>query len=291
MPDSPAPSLPIVLGNPYAHVQADVQKSSTARAGECWTVRMRGTEDEVRAAEGEYRPGATTYPYECAAWFGDAEVRVDSADMTGSEGGMADLVVRYVRRNAKEGDVSPDGVIARDVQFQSYERQETLEHFLARAEGSDLDLALLDAWREEPDPALKAAFKVNLGGEEPEELKTWTLKAAQRLAIGVEYVSMQQAQVVVEELRATRPEGIDIRTNVIVGRELPANHRPDYGATGGAYHWMRKFTVVETPAPCRWLVRTVYLGLPEKFMPPEPKPDDWGTYAFDGLLYKQEGQG
>ena len=293
MPDDPAPSaptLPIVLGTPAAHVQADVKKSSSARGGECWTVRLRGTEAEVRAAEREYRPGATNYPHECADWFGDAEVRVDTADMDGAEGGMAELVVRYVRRNAKEGDVSPDGLLSRDVQFQPYERQETLEHFLARKPGSDLDLALLDAWRDEPDPALKAAFKVDLGESEPEELDGWTLKAAQRLALGIEYVSMQQAQVVVEELYATRPESVDLTPNVIVGRDLPEKHAPDFGATGGAYHWMRKSAVVETPAPCRWLVRTVYLGVSADFMP-SPAPDDWETYAFDGLLYKTEGQG
>ena len=289
MPDGIPNDLPRVLGTPAAHVQADVRKSSSARGGECWTVRLRGTEAEVRAEEELYRPGATTYPDECADFFGDAEVRVDTADMQGAEGGMAELVLQYVRRNAKEGDVSPDGVLSRDVQFQAYERQETLEHFLARAEGSDLDLALLDAWREEPDPALKAAFKVDLGESDPEELDGWTLKAAQRLALGIEYVSMQQAQVVVEELRATRPEGVDLRPNIIVGRNLPDNHTPDFGADGtGAYHWMRKCVVVETPAPCRWLVRTVYLGVPAEFMPPDP-PDDWGEWAFDRLLYKTEG--
>lgn len=289
MPDAIPSDLPRVLGTRAAHVQADVSKSSSARGGECWTVRLRGTEAEVRAEEETYRPGATGYPGECADYFGDAEVRVDSADMQGAEGGLAELVLRYVRRNAKEGDVSPGGVLSRDVQFQAYERQETLEHFLARAEGSDLDLALLDAWREEPDPALKAAFKVDTGGGEPEALDGWTLKAAQRLALGIEYVSMQQAQVVVEELRATRPEGVDLTPNVIIGQSLPENHRPDFGAGGGEYHWMRKCTVVETPAPCRWLVRTVYLGVPAKFMPPDPKPDDWGDWAFDGLLYRTEG--
>ena len=293
MPDDEAtpaaPSLPIVLGTPAALVQADVSKSSSVRAGECWTVRIRGTAAEVREAEREYRPGATTYPHDCADWFGDAGVRVDTADMTGAEGGMAELVVRYVRRNAKEGDVSPDGVIARDVQFQTYERQETLEHFLARTWTVTLDLALLDAWRDEPDPALKAAFKVNTGGAAPEELSDMTLRAAQRIALGIEYVSMQQAQIVVEELRATRPEGVDLTPNVIVGYSLPENHRPDFGAgPTGNYHWMRKFVVVETPAPCRWLVRTVYIGVPEEFMPPDPKPDDWGDWAFDGLLYKTE---
>ena len=52
----------IVLGTPGWHVQADVAKSSSARGGDCWTVRLAGTRAEIVALERRFFPGVTTYP-------------------------------------------------------------------------------------------------------------------------------------------------------------------------------------------------------------------------------------
>lgn len=285
MPD-PA-TLPVVLGQPAWHVQSDVRKTASARGGDAWLVRLRGTRAEILQVEKRLYPGCTYIPGDAADWIGDAPVRLDDSDLQGADGGFAELTLRYVRRNAREADVGGrDGLVSRDVQYQPCERQETLEHFLAR-KGS-LDLALLDAWRNEPDPAAKAAFRVSgADGGAPAELSGLTLKAAQRLALGIEYVPAEQDQVVVEEVYRLRPEGVDLTPNVVLRSGLPEKHRPDFGAAGGSRHWMRKSVTVESPGPSRWLVRTVYLGLPAAFKP-SPAPDDWGESAFDGLLYESE---
>ena len=102
----------VVLGTPADHVQEDARKISSVRGGDCWIVRIFGTRAEVLAREARVRPGVTTYPQAAADVFGDADVRLDSTELSGAEGGMAELVLRYVRRNAKEGDVSPSGLLS-----------------------------------------------------------------------------------------------------------------------------------------------------------------------------------
>ena len=253
------------------------------------------------ASDDSLKPGSISLPSSCGVSLGGGErIILETVELSGEEGGAAALSAEYRARNAREtdGDVA-DGLQSRRVAMEWVERQETIEHYVARVKGDDAGVfngALFALWLQEADPAAKAAYKVTRGdgdlvslGNESEEGE-WkgsasTLGAAQRFAMGVQYASRHMLQVTAEETWR-RPPDVDTRCNVVLADGIPPNHRPEGTLQNfsGRFAWMR---ASDGAAPIDAKLhrrRVVYLGVPESMKPADP-PELWGDGPVDALLY------
>ena len=153
--------------------------------------------------DSDLAPGATGLPASCGFTLGGgAKIILETAELSGEEGGAATLRAEYRERNDRETDEDvAAGLQSRRVGMAWVERQETIEHYVARINTSasgKFNGALFALWLQEPDPAAKAAYSVTraegdivpLGNTT--ETGEWkgsasTLGAAQRFAMGVQY--------------------------------------------------------------------------------------------------------
>lgn len=257
--------------------------------------------------DSDLAPGATGLPASCGFTLGGGtKIILETAELSGEEGDTATLRAEYRERNDRETDEDvAAGLQSRRVGMAWVERQETIEHYVARvktAESGVFNGALFALWLQEGDPAAKAAYKVTRGdgdlvalGNTSEEGE-WkgsksTLGAAQRFAMGVQYASRHMLQVVVEETWRV-PPAVDARCNVVLPYGIPENHRPlgTLAHFSGRFTWMR---VSDGAVPVEGNLHrrtVVYLGVPEDMKPADP-PVLWGDGPVDELLYKrQEGE-
>lgn len=257
--------------------------------------------------ESGLKPGATALPASCGVSLGGLKIILENSDLAGEEGGMATLRAEFRERNERETDSDvAAGLQSRRVGMSWVERQETIEHYVARidtAASGKFNGALFALWLQEPDPEAKAAFKVTRGdgtqvslGNTTETDDAWkgsasTLGAAQRFAMGVQYASRHMLQVTAEETWRT-PPAVDALCNVVLPDGIPPEHRPlgTLAHFSGRFTWMR---VSDGAVPAEGKLHrrtTVYLGVPADMKPADP-PALWGDGPVDELLYKtQEGE-
>lgn len=237
-------------------------------------------------------PASLPAGFPCA-YFGDGD-KIVLADLTvrGDNGSMATLTAVYRRRNDRETDADVAlGLRSRTVSARWVERQEMIEHYaarLARSRGFEFDAELFALWLDEPDPALKKAYKVAVGDEEV-ELEGGTKAVAQRYAMGIQYAAMRMMQVEVAETWTKPPTITSSNANAVLAGGIPANHRPLFNTTGNsgiAMTWMQLADGVQHHAD-GFARSVVYLGVPQTMMP-NPAPDLWGDTPIDALLHPTE---
>ncbi len=285
---------------------------STTAAGPRIRLEWHGSADkllELQQSDPALQPGSIALPSSCGiSSAGSEKIILESTDLSGEEGATATLVAEYRKRNKRETDEDvAAGLQSRDIGARWIERQELLEHFLARrqtkGDEGTFNGALFALWLQEADPSAKIAFRVTRGMDDAVDLDNsdegfgWagsplTKAAAQRFAMGIQYASQRMMQVEVNETWREPPE-IDAKCNVIVQGWIPEKHRPLYKVAhfDGKMTWMRAADGA-TPIRGSLFRRTVvYLGVPNSMRPADP-PLLWGDGPIDHLLYEtvdQEG--
>lgn len=279
---------------------------STTAAGPRLRLEWHGSADkllELQQSDPALQPGSIALPSSCGiSSAGSEKIILESTDLSGEEGATATLVAEYRKRNKRETDEDvAAGLQSRDIGARWIERQELLEHFLARRKTSGDEVAfngaLFALWLQEADPSAKIAFGVTRGPDDivsldnTTESGNWTgsqltKAAAQRFAMGVQYASKRMMQVEVKETWREPPE-IDAKCNVILQGGIPEKHRPLYKIVhfDGKMSWMRAADGA-TPIQGSLFRRTVvYLGVPNSMRPADP-PLLWGQGPIDELLYE-----
>ena len=251
----------------------------------------------------DLQPGAIALPAGCGVRPPARRIILDEVEIDGEEGGVATLRATYRFRNARETDEDvADGLHRRTVSGRWVERQETIEHWAARAATGEnpFNGTLFALWLQEADPAAKAALSVTRGeddlvalGNTDETDRDWrgsdlTKAVAQRYALGVQYAAMSMFQVEVSENWRTPPTMCG-RCNVRLPRGIPANHRPLFRMEGvdGKFSWMRSADIVVQRGAESFDRTVVYLGIPNAMIP-APVPDGWGDGPIDEMLYPPE---
>lgn len=251
----------------------------------------------------DLKPGAIALPAGCGVRPPSRKIILDAVEIDGEEGGVATLRATYRFRNAREtdGDVA-DGLHRRTVSGRWVERQETIEHWAARAatDENPFNGTLFALWLQEADPAAKVALSVTRGegdlvalGNGDETDDAWrgsdlTKGVAQRYALGVQYAAMSMFQVEVSENWRTPPTMCG-RCNVRLPRGIPAEHRPLFRMDGvdGKFSWMRAADAVTQRGAESFDRAVVYLGIPNA-MRPNPVPEGWGEGPIDEALYPDD---
>ena len=150
-------------------LQPSFRVSNTA-AGIRVSIEWAGAVDsllELMDSERGLQPGATSLPASCGVSLGGRRIILETAEISGEEGGTAAIRAEYRERNERETDDDvADGLQSRRVGMRWVERQETLEHYVARVktdESGTFNGALFALWLQEPDPEAKAAFWMAAG--------------------------------------------------------------------------------------------------------------------------------
>ncbi|MBR1608879.1 MAG: hypothetical protein IJ678_04605 [Kiritimatiellae bacterium] len=234
-------------GDKAAQLQSSWRVVASA-AGERLVLEWEGRESAVLslAARADTRLGATSLPASCGlAAESKNGLLLDTRDLQGEEGARARLHLEYRERNARETDADvKNGLHSRNIGAEWVERQELIEHFLARmpkGTSEAFDPTLFQAWLNEQDPQTRIAYAVSAGdGGDATELSGLTLAAAQRYAMGVQYAARQMLQVVVRETWRVPPE-IDAKCNIVLKSGIPEEHRPEFKVKNldGKFAWMR----------------------------------------------------
>lgn len=275
---------------------------ATTAAGPRLRLEWHGSADkllELQQSDPALKPGSIALPSSCGiSAAGSEKIILESTDLSGEEGATATLVAEYRKRNKRETDEDvAAGLQSRNIGARWIERQELLEHFLARRQSKGdegtFNGALFALWLQEANPAAKLAFSVSMTDgtivaldDTDDDGSQLTKAAAQRFAMGIQYASQRMMQVEVNETWREPPE-IDAKCNVIIQGGIPEKHRPLYKIAhfDGKMTWMR---AVDGAAPIQGSLfrRTVvYLGVPNSMRPADP-PLLWGEGPIDNLLYE-----
>lgn len=299
----------------YGSKRAEVQSAwqlVESDAGERFVVELEGCESVIASVAGssDAKFGSTRLPGEVGISVGaDNGIILEVVKLSGEDGGLATLHLEYRARNSREreSDVKA-GLQSRDIGAQWVERQELLEHYMARLpsrQDGKFNAALFQAWLSEEDPSARMDYSVTGEGGEKVSLgggggdggggggnrgSTLTLAAAQRYAMGVQYAARQMLQVVVRETWRVPPD-IDAKCNVIIDG-IPQEHRPEFAVANfdGKFAWMRSRDEVKPAGPRLYARTVVYLGVPNSMSPADP-PELWGDGPIDKLLYGEGGGG
>ena len=290
------------------NIQPFFRIAATA-AGPRLHLEWHGSADKLLAlqqSDPALQPGAIALPSACGiSSAGSEKIILESTDLSGEDGGTATLVAEYRKRNKRETDEDvAAGLQSRRIGSRWIERQEMIEHFLARrrtvGDEGIFNGPLFALWLQEADPAAKIAFKVTraegdlVALDNTSEEGDWagsklTLAAAQRFALGVQYASQRMLQVEVDETWRKSPD-IDANCNVVLQGGIPQNHRPVFGIKNfdGKFAWMRATDGVVPVDGELYSRKVVYLGVPNSMTPADP-PQLWGDGPIDALLYKTVG--
>ncbi len=294
---STPPKTVQTYGEDGAQLQSSWRLAESA-AGERLVLEWRGPEAAVLdlASGADAQMGSTELPESSGlSVASDNGIILEERELSGDDGAAACFRAVFRARNERETDQDvAAGLQSRSVGAQWVERQELLEHFMARLperDGGAFNPGLFQAWLSESDPGVRIAYQVRTGDEDPVSLEDsdadgskLTLAAAQRYAMGVQYAARQMIQVVVRE-SWRKPPDIDARCNVIIDG-IPAEHRPEFKVANfdGRFAWMRARDEVTPAGPLLYSRTVVYLGVPNSMKPADP-PEYWGDGPIDELLY------
>lgn len=285
------------------HGATDAQLQSSWRlvataAGERIVLEWEGPEGAVMDLAGDDAAqfGSTELPDSSGlSASADHGIILDARELSGSDAAHARFHAEFRARNERETDEDVrKGLQSRDIGAQWIERQELIEHFMARckSESGAFNAPLFQAWLSEADPAARMAYQITAADgslvsldDEGADGSKLTLGAAQRYAMGVQYAARQMMQVVVDETWRVPPD-IDAACNVILDEGIPEKHRPlfDIANWDGKFTWMRARDEVKPAGPLFYRRRVAYFGVPNAMAPVDP-PEGWGDGPIDELLY------
>lgn len=278
-------------GSVAAALQATWRLSASA-AGERLFITLRGPAETVSdlSTDADYRPGATSLPAAVTGLAVTGDIICESAELQVEPGAMASLTLVYRERNARERTTDCEaGLLSRVISSRWVERQEMLEHFMAR-KSSDFDATAFAAWLNEPDAAVKASHSYTNESGTVVALENDTLAAAERFDMGVQYAALFMLQIEVSELW-NGPVNTSAACNSVISA-IPAEHRPLFSVDGleGHFSFMRVCDSVQHRGENLHARTVVYLCLPDDLAPATP-PTGWGTGPIDELLYGSAGGG
>lgn len=210
-------------------------------------------------------------------------------------GGMGTLVI--IMGGGGDDNEDEDGVVSRRVKLSWREIQAPLTDGYYAVFGSSISVALVNAWRNEPDAALKAAYKfrnpVMYGSDgiytvqyEVTELTGENLDLAKRIECGMESYSIWMPVVGITEQCAKEPRAVVVPM-IVSAAALKAKYARKYiplvaAGTGNAYSYMlQQHEVAENDKG--WSVVKEYIGA---LAPQGALGAAWGAgKAFDPKYY------
>ena len=272
------------LGNFTTPVLQSSWRFASGAAGDRLVLTLRLRANELGSVIDECRAGITDIPNYALPISASGKIICESTDVQFEAGGMATVTLTYRERNERETDADcAKGLLSRTISTRWVERQEMLEHFMAR-KSDEFDAAAFAAWMEEPNPVRKAAHSYADETGEVVALEGDTLAAAERFDMGVQYASLYMLQIEVNELWST-PVDTSAQCNRIINA-IPEEHKPLFGIDGleDYLHYIRCADSVQHRGANLYARTVTYLGLPNSFVPTTP-PTGWGSGAFDELLY------
>lgn len=270
------------LGSWWANCDLIVERED----GRSLTLNRTGTYEELFAMQprrGDTLDGFEGYP-------------VQRSTITRKPGGMAKMTV-LLGGNGQDANDDEEGVVSRRVKLGWREIQAPLTDGFYQAFGSSIMVSLLNAWRAEPDAALKAQYKfrnpVMYGSNdiytvqyEETALEGDAIEAAKRMECDVQSYSVFMPLVFVAEQRSKEPIARFV-PQICTGAVLKAKYNRRYiplrapGNVGSLYSYMLvKYDVDETDKG--WSVSKEYLGA----LPPTGLLGVlWQGKAFDPKYY------